>query len=212
MNGTQKQVEWAEDLRQKFVSIVGELMRETRLLTEKHQPEQMDVFFKVEDAVQDYMLEVCGNEDAKFWIDNYRQVDKWQVREELAPVFKRVEREIKGDERFTPDMVAERDALIEIRSHISADIDVSDHVPTTTSAALNWAFQQTISHKPAGDNEEHNNRAARYLTDATGLDPIPAAKLVREFLQRKGQLRADMEDVWIEDNGAVREFMKEIEL
>lgn len=68
MKGTEKQVKWANDIRERVITLQDWVMENTKdVKTSKKRPEAKEI-------VINEMNEVLNNNDAKFWIDNFQNI------------------------------------------------------------------------------------------------------------------------------------------
>lgn len=94
MNGTGKQVKWAKDLKERYQNVISELMSDLDQRTREKAPAQVKFIEPVTAAVNSHVEKVCENNDAEFWIDNYRRFDSLDAKAELSPVFAKVRKEL----------------------------------------------------------------------------------------------------------------------
>ena len=88
MTGSEKQIKWATDIRNTFISIINQLMNETEQMTIQKRPDQVKFISIVRAKVDEAVATELSHDDAKYWIDNYSRFDKMSARAFLSPIFK----------------------------------------------------------------------------------------------------------------------------
>lgn len=81
MNGSEKQVRWAEDIKAKFNEDMTDRFAELDKLFSKLPEEKKAEVGPVLDAEREVVSKINAQEDAKFWIDNRNQLGKHFVEE-----------------------------------------------------------------------------------------------------------------------------------
>lgn len=76
MNGSEKQVKWAEDIKAKFRDEMVFRFDELTRLFDSHPAEKQALIKPVLDAEKEAYEKICAQTEAKFWIDNQHKLNK----------------------------------------------------------------------------------------------------------------------------------------
>lgn len=90
MIGSEKQIKWATDIRQKFVTTINQLMDEVEQTTKSKRPDQAQFIPVVREKIDEAIAAELAHDDAKYWIEKYARFDRLDARAYLSPIFKAV--------------------------------------------------------------------------------------------------------------------------